>query len=63
MYRLEEAKKRDHRKLGKELELFMFHPYAPGAPWSPKGEYIYQKLSRRMRDLLVSQGHVSVKTL
>ena len=37
LYRLEEAKKRDHRRLGKELGLFMFHPYAPGAPfWLPK---------------------------
>src|SRR6478672_6391972 len=31
LHRIEEAKKRDHRKLGKELDLFMFHPYAPGA--------------------------------
>ena len=31
LHRLEEAKKRDHRKLGKELDLFMFHPFAPGA--------------------------------
>lgn len=63
MFRLEEAKKRDHRKLGRELELFMFHEYAPGAPfWLPKGEHIYQLLSRRMRDLLVGEGYVSVKT-
>ena len=33
MFRIEEAKKRDHRKLGKELGLFMFHEYAPGAPF------------------------------
>ena len=61
---LEEAEKRDHRKLGKELELFMFHPYAPGAPfWLPKGEHIYQKLSQGMRGLLVDRsGYVSVKT-
>ena len=63
LFRLEEAKKRDHRKLGKELGLFMFHPYAPGAPfWLPKGEHIYQKLSTGMRDLLVGEGYVSVKT-
>ena len=31
LHRLEEARKRDHRKLGKELDLFMFHPFAPGA--------------------------------
>lgn len=63
LYRLEEAKKRDHRRLGKELGLFMFHPYAPGAPfWLPKGEHIYQVLSRRMRDLLVGEDYISVKT-
>ena len=64
MFRLEEAKKRDHRRLGKELGLFMFHPFAPGAPfWLPKGEHIYNILSRGMRDLLVDKsGYVSVKT-
>ena len=64
MFRIEEAKKRDHRKLGKELGLFMFHEYAPGAPfWLPKGEHLYQKLSRGMRDLLVDKsGYVMVKT-
>ena len=33
LHRLEEARKRDHRRLGKELDLFMFHPFAPGAPF------------------------------
>ena len=38
LHRIEEAKKRDHRKLGKELGLFTFHPWAPGAPfWQAKG--------------------------
>ncbi len=42
---LEEAKKRDHRKLGKELELFMFHETSPGMPyWLPKGLIIYNEL-------------------
>ena len=42
---LEEAKKRDHKKLGKELELFMFHETAPGIPyWLPKGLTIYNEL-------------------
>lgn len=42
---LEEAKRRDHRKLGKELELFMFHDTAPGMPyWLPKGVVIYNQL-------------------
>src|SRR6185295_12185333 len=53
--RLEEAKKRDHRKLGRELGLFMFHQWAPGAPfWLPKGTTLYQTLSTKMRELLLS---------
>ncbi|HUB07699.1 MAG TPA: threonine--tRNA ligase [Myxococcales bacterium] len=61
--RLEEAKKRDHRKLGKELELFMTHPWAPGAAfWLPKGTVLYQTLSDCMRRLLLSEGYVEVKT-
>lgn len=50
--RMEEAKKRDHRKLGKELGLFMFHPYAPGSPFfTGKGSIVYNELVRLMRDL------------
>lgn len=50
--RLEEAKKRDHRKLGKDLGLFMFHPYAPGSPFfTGKGTVIYNELVGLMRDL------------
>lgn len=42
---LEEAKKRDHRKLGKELELFFFHETAPGMPyWLPNGVIVYNEL-------------------
>jgi threonyl-tRNA synthetase len=42
---LEEARKRDHKKLGSELDLFMFHPTAPGMPyWLPKGVVIYNEL-------------------
>jgi len=42
---LEEAKKRDHRKLGKELDLFMFHETSPGMPyWLPKGLELYNEL-------------------
>lgn len=63
MFQIEEAKKRDHRRLGRELELFMFHEYAPGAPfWLPKGEHVYNLLSTRMRSVLVGEGYVSVKT-
>jgi threonyl-tRNA synthetase len=50
--RLEEAKKRDHRKLGKELDLFSFHPNAPASPYfHPKGAWIYNRLQRFMREL------------
>jgi threonyl-tRNA synthetase len=47
---LEEAKKRDHRKLGKELELFIFDPVAPASPFfMPKGAFIYNSLVDFMR--------------
>jgi threonyl-tRNA synthetase len=61
--RLEEAKKRDHRKLGRELGLFMFHPWAPGAAfWLPKGTIVYNALANYMRDVLFPAGYVEVKT-
>jgi threonyl-tRNA synthetase len=61
--RIEEAKKRDHRKLGKELDLFYFHPFSPGAAfWSPKGTALYQVLSDYMRKLTLENGYVEVKT-
>ena len=44
--RIEEAKKRDHRKVGRELGLFMFHPWAPGATfWLDKGTMLYNLLA------------------
>lgn len=47
---LEEAKKRDHRKLGKELDLFHFDPVAPGSPFfEPKGTIVYNELVEFMR--------------
>src|SRR4029079_6773798 len=61
--RLEEAKRRDHRKLGRELGLFMFHPWAPGAAlWLPKGTTLYNTLAQYMRDVLFPAGYVEVKT-
>jgi threonyl-tRNA synthetase len=61
--RIEEAKKRDHRKLGKELDLFHFHPYSPGAAfWTPKGTALYQTLSDWMRHLTAEDGYVEIKT-
>jgi threonyl-tRNA synthetase len=47
---LQEAKKRDHRKLGKEMDLFLFDPAAPGAPFfEPKGTIVYNELVSFMR--------------
>jgi threonyl-tRNA synthetase len=61
--RMEEAKARDHRKLGKELDLFHFHPFAPGAAfWTPKGTTLYQTLAQAMREWTLDNGYVEVKT-
>jgi threonyl-tRNA synthetase len=52
LHRLEEARKRDHRKVGKELDLFMFHPYSPGAPfWTERGTIMYNTLLEYLREL------------
>jgi threonyl-tRNA synthetase len=60
--RLEEAKLRDHRKIGKEQKLFMFHQWAPGATfWLPKGTIIYNLLASYMREVLVPAGYTEVK--
>ena len=61
--RIEEAKKRDHRKLGKELGLFTFHQWAPGAPfWQAKGATLYRLLSDYMRDALGGEDYQEVRT-
>ena len=61
--RLEEAKKRDHRKIGREQKLFMFHPSAPGATfWLAKGTVLYNTLAGYMREALFPAGYVEVKT-
>ena len=60
--RLEEAKKRDHRKVGRELGLFTFHQWAPGATfWLPKGTTLYNTLSNYMRGVLIPAGYQEVK--
>src|SRR5438105_5133461 len=60
---IEEAKKRDHRKLGRELGLFTFQPWAPGAAfWMDKGTTLYNTLANYMRDVLQASGYVEVKT-
>ena len=61
--RLEEARKRDHRKLGRELGLFTFHQWAPGAAfWLGKGTTLYNTLANYMREILFPAGYVEVKT-
>jgi len=62
-FRVEEAKKRDHRKLGRELGLFMFHPWSPGSAfWLAKGTTLYNTLANYMRSVLFPAGYVEVKT-
>ena len=63
LFRIEEAEKRDHRKLGKTLELFHFQDIAPGMVfWHPKGWTIYQELERYMRSRLADFGYQEIKT-
>jgi threonyl-tRNA synthetase len=63
LQRIEEAKKRDHRKLGKELGLFTFHQWAPGATfWLDKGTTLYNTLANYMRHVLFPAGYVELKT-
>jgi threonyl-tRNA synthetase len=60
--RIEEAKKRDHRKIGREQKLFMFHQWAPGATfWLEKGTLLYNLLADYMRGVLVPSGYTEVK--
>jgi threonyl-tRNA synthetase len=61
--RLEEARKRDHRKLGPALGLFAFHEVAPGSTfWLPNGTTLYNVLADAMRRLVSSNGYQEVKT-
>jgi threonyl-tRNA synthetase len=60
---LEEARARDHRKLGKELELFMFHEYAPAMPFFlPRGASVYHRLVEYIRGLYLEYGYEEVIT-
>ncbi len=62
LHRIEEAKKRDHRKLGKELDLFLFHPFAPGAAfWTERGTSLYNALNGFMRELQ-RDGYQEIRT-
>lgn len=63
LFRLEEAEKRDHRKLGKALDLFHFQDIAPGMVfWHTKGWTIYQELEHYMRNRLVDFGYQEIRT-
>jgi len=59
---LEEARKRDHRRLGKELDLFLFHPYAPGAAfWTERGTTVFNVLNATMREIQL-EDYREIKT-
>ena len=63
LQRLEEARARDHRKLGRELDLFSFQPEAPASPFfHPKGTVVYNELVNYMRGLYLRQGYDEVIT-
>jgi threonyl-tRNA synthetase len=61
--RMEEAKERDHRKLGKELDLFSFHPWAPASPFfHPKGAALYNSLLDYLRSEYAARGYQELVT-
>ncbi len=61
--RLEEAQRRDHRKLGTELGLFRFESFAPGAVfWLPKGWTLFQRLLNYLREKQEHAGFVEINT-
>jgi threonyl-tRNA synthetase len=64
LHQLEEAKKRDHRKLGKELEIFMFDDeVGPGLPlWLPNGGVMIEELEKLAKEMEDKAGYVRVKT-
>src|SRR5918996_3365007 len=61
--RLEEARARDHRKLGRELSLFLLSDLAPGSPfWLPNGTQIWNELTTLWRTTNVERGYTEVRT-
>jgi threonyl-tRNA synthetase len=63
LWRLEEAKKRDHRKLGRELDLFTFHPESPAAPFlHPRGMALWRALEEWSLEVRRSGGFAEVRT-
>lgn len=54
---------KDHRELGRELDLFSFHQYSPGAIfWHPKGWTIYRTLQEYLREITAAQGYLEIST-
>ncbi|MEP6686861.1 MAG: threonine--tRNA ligase [Gemmatimonadales bacterium] len=63
LHRLEESRKRDHRRLGKELDLFMFHPFAPGAPfYTDRGTTMVRVINEYVRSLNQRASYQEIKT-
>jgi threonyl-tRNA synthetase len=63
LWRLEEARKRDHRRVGRELGLYVFHDVSPGAPfWLPKGMWIFRELERLWREVHDAAGYQEINT-
>jgi threonyl-tRNA synthetase len=63
LWRLEEARKRDHRKLGRDLDLFSFHPESPAAPfWHPKGMALWRALEAWSWQVRQEGGFEEVRT-
>jgi len=63
VHRLEEARRRDHRRVGKELNLFLFPPFAPGAPfWTARGTTLYRVINDYIRELQQRAGYQEIKT-
>jgi threonyl-tRNA synthetase len=63
LWRREEAKKRDHRRLGVQLDLFSFHDVAPGSAfWHPKGQLLWRTLESAVREVQVQRGYQEVST-
>lgn len=60
---LAEAEKRDHRKIGKELDLWSFHDVSPGCPYfHPKGQIIYNELIKFLREEYFKRGYQEIQT-
>ena len=63
LWRREEAKKRDHRRLGVQLDLFSFHDVSPGSAfWHPKGQRLWRTLESAMRELQDRRGYQEIAT-